>query len=402
MTEKFQPVFLKNSPSMICDQILFLVKNSNINFELHETPFTLHLNIKKSFVHHWNKSHHFDQEDHHVQQHVNDPGHHAPLHPSVGQPGQLPVRPPMLSENIPHNQQHHNHQLPQQQVYSPQHHQTLVLGPQVQAKSQQKHQQPSNPENDTEPVKYSQHPPNPTQPKSQELLKELDLIQAEHQKTIAENLESQKEYAELEKAHRKLLKEHKELQAKHSKVCSEVKILKTDKEIVVKENNALSVAIKSTKKDSEASVRNSTKESEALKGELEKLMQYKIKHQEEIRQTKKMEKKLRQKEKKKSSKPDAAIAAVEEAKLVHSVQSEEETVQNRSETAKASDKLKDNENNLEPKTETFVFKPEDPRFLDFPSRFADWSEDQKKDAYENKFRLYVQKYFFIGSMPDQK
>ena len=131
-------------------------------------------------------------------------------------------------------------------------------------------------------------------------------------------------------------------------------------------------------------------------------MQYKIKHQEEIRQAKKMEKKLRQKEKKKSSKPDAAIAAVEEAELVQSVQSEEETVQNRSETDKASDELKDNENNLEPKTETFVFKSEDPRFLDFPSSFADWSEDQLKDAYENNFKLYVQKYFFIGSMPDHK
>ena len=77
-------------------------------------------------------------------------------------------------------------------------------------------------------------------------------------------------------------------------------------------------------------------------------------------------------------------------------------MQNRSETAKASDELKDNENNLEPKTETFVFKSEDPRFLDFPSSFADWSKDQKKDAYENNFKLYVQKYFFIGSMPDQK
>jgi hypothetical protein len=147
-------------------------------------------------------------------------------------------------------------------------------------------------------------------------------------------------------------------------------------------------------------LRNSRKEIGALKEELENLMEYKIKHQEEIKKAKKSEKKLRQKEKKQSSKIAATITDEEEAELFHSTTSEEETVQKRSEAVKASDELKVNENNTKLKTDTHFFKPEEPRFLDFPSSFADWSEDQKKDAYENNFKLYVQKYFFIGSLPE--
>ena len=230
MPEDFQPVFLKNSPSLICDQILYLVKNSNLNFELHETPFSLNLTLKKTFVHHWKKSNHSAQEAH-VSQHANDLGpHHPPHHPSVGQPGHLSARPPRQTEDITLNQLHH----PQQQAYIPQHHTPLVHS---------SHQQPNNKENITDPVKFPQHPPILGQAKAQELQTKLDLLKAEHKKTIAENLEAHGEYAELDKANRKLLKEHKELQAKHSKVCSEVKILKVDKEMVEKEMNALSVAM---------------------------------------------------------------------------------------------------------------------------------------------------------------
>ena len=76
-------------------------------------------------------------------------------------------------------------------------------------------------------------------------------------------------------------------------------------------------------------------------------------------------------------------------------------MQQNSENTKPSDDIKDNENNLELETETFGFKSEEPRFSNFPSSFADWSEDQKEDAYKNNFKLYVKKYFFIptGSLP---
>ena len=49
---------------------------------------------------------------------------------------------------------------------------------------------------------------------------------------------------------------------------------------------------------------------------------------------------------------------------------------------------------------------DDPRFLDFPDRFDNWSEDQKKDAYNNNFMLYLQKNLqminVFGSLPEWK
>ena len=270
MTKKFDPVFLKNSPSVICDQILFLVKNSNLNFEVHETPFSLNINLKKRFAHHWNRPNQSaaHNSEVHVPQHVSDPVHgHSPHYPSdgqPGQPGQLSARQTKDSLQF-HNQQHH----PQHRSYSPQHH---ALVPQVQVVPapglKQQQQQTNNPEIVTDPV------------------------QQNIQKIKAENLEVHKEYAELEKAHRKLSKEHKELQAKHSKVCSEVKTLKAEKEDVLKESNALSVALQSSKKNSESSFRQSMKEIEALKEELTNLNQFKIQHQEEIRKAKKLKRNL--------------------------------------------------------------------------------------------------------------
>ena len=42
-----------NSPTIMCDQLVWLVKNSNLNFHLEETPFSLKLDIKKTFVNKW-------------------------------------------------------------------------------------------------------------------------------------------------------------------------------------------------------------------------------------------------------------------------------------------------------------------------------------------------------------
>jgi hypothetical protein len=76
-------------------------------------------------------------------------------------------------------------------------------------------------------------------------------------------------------------------------------------------------------------------------------MEFKIKRQQEIKMAKNSEKKLRQKEKKQSSKVDAPIA-VKEAELNISVQSEEEMAQRGIVAATARDEIKDNENNSEP------------------------------------------------------
>ena len=53
MPHNQQPIFLHNSPAIICEQILWLVKNSGLNFNIQETPFGLNLSIKKRFVNKW-------------------------------------------------------------------------------------------------------------------------------------------------------------------------------------------------------------------------------------------------------------------------------------------------------------------------------------------------------------
>ena len=61
-----KPQFLENSPKTICDQIIWLIKNSGLNFQLKETPFGLEISLKKRFVHHWNQNNqvkeHFSQQ----------------------------------------------------------------------------------------------------------------------------------------------------------------------------------------------------------------------------------------------------------------------------------------------------------------------------------------------------
>ena len=73
-----------------------------------------------------------------------------------------------------------------------------------------------------------------------------------------------------------MLKDNKELQVKHSKVCSEVKVLKDDKEMILKEKNSLSVAFRSNKKEFESHLKDSDKEREALLAEIVSLGEYKI------------------------------------------------------------------------------------------------------------------------------
>ena len=55
------PLFLDNSPSGISEQILFLVKNSNLNFNVQETAFSLNISIKKHFIKRWSRHDMSDQ-----------------------------------------------------------------------------------------------------------------------------------------------------------------------------------------------------------------------------------------------------------------------------------------------------------------------------------------------------
>ena len=256
MDVNFQPLFLKNSPSLICDQILYLVKNSNINFDLHETPFSLKLNLKKSFAQHWNKPDYtaqnnlpsqppFPQQDSDLV--------HQQHHVSVGQPESQTLK----------NLYHHVSKQQQQNASVHQYHQYQPHVPQ---------QQPHKPHH--VPVHHHSAELSQQVKKDLEIHKQIEVLKAEHVKIVEENC---KYYAELDKANRKLSKEHKELQAKHMKDCSEVKVLKDyKKEISMKEGNALSVALKSCKKDLDLTLKTSGKEIEALKEELATLKEFKI------------------------------------------------------------------------------------------------------------------------------
>ena len=53
------PIFLNNSPSDRCDQIFWLIKNSDLNFCAQETPFGLNVQVKKKFVKKWETSQSF-------------------------------------------------------------------------------------------------------------------------------------------------------------------------------------------------------------------------------------------------------------------------------------------------------------------------------------------------------
>ena len=63
MNLKGHPQYLENTPSVICDQVMWLVKNSGLNFSFHETPFSLDIKLKKRFVQKWATS-----EENHVDE----------------------------------------------------------------------------------------------------------------------------------------------------------------------------------------------------------------------------------------------------------------------------------------------------------------------------------------------
>ena len=377
----FPSVFLKQSPSIICDQLLYLVKNSNLNFELHETPFSLNLNLKKSFYKHWNKSKNSAENNPfnapHASHYATDHVHHQPHHPAAGQPCQL-------SPDALRKSQNHNFtqiQVPQPQQHHPQQEPDLVHQPSV-----------------------------VDAPAAHTGVNMMESIKAEHNETL-------RDYAELDKAHRKLGKDFKDLEAKHSKVCSAMKTLKTENEELAKEGNALSVALKSSMKESELSKGKSEKETEALKAEIANLKEFKIQQQEQARKVKKLEKKKRQKEKKRE--PEVLNKSDLETTEISSFENCAEPEEKPNQVAQqislsvegeilpelkteTSEKIKDCENNLKHVKETYVFKSDDPRFLAFPDRFEDWSEDQKKDAYDNYFKLYLEKslkVYSFGSLP---
>ena len=73
------PIFLENTPSVICDQVLWLIKNSGLNFQVKETPFSLDINLKKRFVNLWNQNY-GNPVSNQSPPHVSPQHHHEPKH----------------------------------------------------------------------------------------------------------------------------------------------------------------------------------------------------------------------------------------------------------------------------------------------------------------------------------
>ena len=317
------PFFLENNPAVICDQVLWLIKNSGLNFQVKETPFSLDINLKKNFVKVWNQS-------------------------TVN---------PVLNQCTSHFSQH--------------------------VKSEEK-----------------------TSPQSTEVpdsLHKVETLKANLDEALREKNDACEDLFQTDQAHRKLCKENKELIKKHEQVCSELKLLKVEKDTLAKETSSLSVALKANKKDLEQIVRSFETERKSFEKELENLIEFKKEKDAELKQIKKAEKKSRQKAKKEAKESTDRVHSedqnLKEIPLdkISSEDMTESTLANICNSAASeyhlqSDAFAKPENSTKPNSsESYTFKSEDPRFLDFPENFQDWSEDQKKDAYDNYFKLYLQK-----------
>ena len=186
-----------------------------------------------------------------------------------------------------------------------------------------------------------------------------------------------------------------------------MKAVKVDKENALKEINSLSVALKTSKKNIDNHLENFEKERNWYNTELKNLNQYKIEKDSELKRVKKAEKKSRQRQK------AAKTTAVD--KPFHNDENLNEIISNideelviEEETAKKGDAL-DKHQRIEDQvevevfnnifkdsidtktvkntegTETYSDNSDDPKFLEFSEHFADWTEEQKKDAYLQKW-----------------
>ena len=316
------PIFLENNPAVICDQVLWLIKNSGLNFQVKETPFSLDINLKKNFFKVWNQT-------------------------SAN---------PVFNRYTQQTSQH---------------------------------------------VKSEKHSQQQTE--VSDLLIKVETLNANLDEALKEKNDALEDLLQTDQARRKLCKENKELIKRQEQVCYEVKLLKVEKDTLVKENNSLSVALKSGKKDLEQNVKSFEKERDSYEAELQNLIAFKKEKVEEQKQKKKAEKKSRQKAKKVEkesidrvhSEDQMLINISSNTTISEKITESKETIicnSAASECDLQSDASAKLENPTKPKSsESYTFKSDDPRFLDFPEKFEDWSEDQKKDAYDNYFKLYLQK-----------
>ena len=92
---------------------------------------------------------------------------------------------------------------------------------------------------------------------------------------MRDKTDAREDLFQTDQAHRKHCKENKELIKRHEQFCSEVKLLKVEKDTLVKENNSLYVALKASKKDLEQIERSFKKERKSYETDLENLIELK-------------------------------------------------------------------------------------------------------------------------------
>ena len=213
------PIFLENRPSVMCEQVLWLIKNSGLNFQVRETPFSLDINLKKCYTKLWNMNN---------------------RNPVSSQPAQ--------------------HLFPSQNQPAPE------------------------TQNDVK--------------ENSELLHQIELLKDRLKDAMHEKDEACEDLLKLDQAHRKLAKENKDLLKKHEQICSELKLVKSEKDNITKENNTLSVALTTSKHNIKTNHEQFEKERQRVQIELENLNKFKIEKDAEEKKNKKAEKKSRQREKK--------------------------------------------------------------------------------------------------------
>ena len=135
----------------MCEQVLWLIKNSGLNFQVRETPFSLDINLKKCYAMFWNLN-------------VGNPVSSPPVH----------------------------HLFPTQ------------------------NHQPQETQDDSK--------------KNSESLHQIDLLKSKLEDALKDKDDACTDILKLDQAHRKLAKENKDLLKKHEQICSELKLVKSEKD----------------------------------------------------------------------------------------------------------------------------------------------------------------------------
>ena len=154
----------------------------------------------------------------------------------------------------------------------------------------------------------------------------------------------------------------------------------------------MSVALKSQKKVNQEQASDFEKEASKLRKTIIELSEFKNSIVEEAKKEKKLKKKLSKKLKQAALKE--LKTTMNDKKTDESIEVEFEAEDQENEFVKQEcETTIDNQNNQQlEQSESVELKSTQTKPFDFPEKFKDWSEEQRKEAHENNFKFYVEKY----------